>query len=149
MANPAQTYAKNAQETGNPRELEAQLLMRAASKLQAVKDGEVTGNMSIISAVRYNRRLWLVFADALTKAENKLPPEIKRNVTSLAMFVLNRSRTIEDGGRTESRARRCPHQHQPRDCGRLAHERRGLTASSLKKRAIWRAFFFFEAASAT
>ena len=95
MANPAQTYAKNAQETGNPRELEAQLLMRAASKLQAVKDGEVTGNMSIISAVRYNRRLWLVFADALTKAENKLPPEIKRNVTSLAMFVLNRSRTIE------------------------------------------------------
>jgi len=95
MASPAQTYAKNAQETGNPRELEAQLLMRAASKLQAVKDGEVTGNMSIISAVRYNRRLWLVFADALTKAENKLPPEIKRNVTSLAMFVLNRSRTIE------------------------------------------------------
>ena len=95
MANPAQTYAKNAQETGNPRELEAQLLMRAASKLQAVKDGEVTGNMNIISAVRYNRRLWLVFADALTKAENQLPPEIKRNVTSLAMFVLNRSRTIE------------------------------------------------------
>lgn len=95
MANPAQTYAKNAQETGNLRELEAQLLMRAASKLQAVKDGEVTGNNNIISAVRYNRRLWLVFADALTKAENQLPAEIKKNVTSLAMFVLNRSRTIE------------------------------------------------------
>src|SRR6185312_12362080 len=92
MANPAQTYAKNAQETGNLRELEAQLLMRAASKLQAVKDGEVN---NIISAVRYNRRLWLVFADALTKAENQLPAEIKKNVTSLAMFVLNRSRTIE------------------------------------------------------
>lgn len=95
MANPAQTYAKNAQETGNLRELEAQLLMRAASKLQAVKDGEVTGNNNIISAVRYNHRLWLVFADALTKAENQLPAEIKKNVTSLAMFVLNRSRTIE------------------------------------------------------
>jgi len=95
MANPAQTYAKNAQETGNLRELEAQLLMRAASKLQAVKDGEITGNINIISAVRYNRRLWLVFADALTKAENQLPAEIKKNVTSLAMFVLNRSRTIE------------------------------------------------------
>src|SRR6185312_7162784 len=95
MANPAQTYAKNAQETGNLRELEAQLLMRAVSRLQAVKDGEVTGNNNIISAVRYNRRLWLVFADALTKAENQLPAEIKKNVTSLAMFVLNRSRTIE------------------------------------------------------
>jgi flagellar protein FlaF len=95
MANPAQTYAKNAQETGNLRELEAQLLMRAASKLQAVKDGEVTGNNNIISAVRYNRRLWLVFADALSNAENQLPVEIKRNVSSLALFVLNRSRTLE------------------------------------------------------
>ena len=95
MANPAQTYAKNAQETGNPRELEAQLLMRAASKLQAVKDGEVTGNTNIISAVSYNRRLWLIFADALSKAENQLPAEIKKNVTSLALFVLNRSHTIE------------------------------------------------------
>lgn len=95
MATPAQTYAKNAQETGNLRELEAQLLMRAASKLQAVRDGEITGNTDIISAVRYNRRLWLVFADALGKAENPLPVEIKRNVSSLAMFVLNRSRTLE------------------------------------------------------
>jgi flagellar protein FlaF len=95
MANPAQTYAKNAQETGNLRELEAQLLMRAASRLQAVKDGEITDNQNVISAVRYNRRLWLLFADGLNKAENQLPIEIKKNVSSLAMFVLNRSRIIE------------------------------------------------------
>lgn len=95
MANPAQTYAKNAQETGNLRELEAQLLMRAASRLQAVKDGEIIDNQNVISAVRYNRRLWLVFADGLSKAENPLPVEIKKNVSSLALFVLNRSRIIE------------------------------------------------------
>ncbi len=95
MANPAQTYAKNAQETGSLRELEAQLLMRAASKLQAVKDGEITDNQNIISAVRYNRRLWLVFADGLSQAENPLPAEIKKNVSSLALFVLNRSRILE------------------------------------------------------
>jgi flagellar protein FlaF len=95
MPNPAQTYEKNARETGSIRELEARLLMRAASKLQAVKDGEVSGINGIMSAVRYNRRLWLVFADALGKAENPLPIEVKRNVTSLAVFVLNRSRTIE------------------------------------------------------
>jgi flagellar protein FlaF len=95
MANPAQTYAKNAQETGSLRELEAQLLMRAASRLQAVKDGEVTDNQNVISAVRYNRRLWLLFADGLNNAENPLPIEIKKNVSSLALFVLNRSRIIE------------------------------------------------------
>ena len=37
MAKPAETYAKTAQKTGSPRELEAQLLMRAAAKLQAAK----------------------------------------------------------------------------------------------------------------
>lgn len=95
MPSPAQTYAKNAQETGSLRELEAQLLMRAASKLQAVRDGEITDNTNIISAIRYNRRLWIVFADALSRAENQLPIEIKRNISSLAMFVLNRSRHLE------------------------------------------------------
>ena len=30
-----------------------------------------------------------------TKAENQLPAEIKKNVSSLALFVLNRSRIIE------------------------------------------------------
>jgi flagellar protein FlaF len=69
--------------------------MRAASKLQAIKDGSVTDNTNIISAIRFNRRLWIVFADALGRAENQLPIEIKRNVTSLAMFVLNRSRLLE------------------------------------------------------
>ena len=33
MAKPADTYANTAQKTGSPRELEAQLLMRAAAKL--------------------------------------------------------------------------------------------------------------------
>jgi len=69
--------------------------MRAATKLQAVKDRTVTANTDIIAAVRYNRRLWIVFASALGKNENPLPAEIKRNVANLAAFVLNRSRTIE------------------------------------------------------
>lgn len=95
MYNPAQTYASNAQKTGNPRELEAQLLMRAASKLQAVMDGTVTEMPAVLSALRYNRRLWLIFADALGRPENQLPIEIKKNVSSLAVFVLNRSMSLE------------------------------------------------------
>lgn len=95
MYNPTQTYASNAQKTGNPRELEAQLLMRAASKLQAVMDGTVTEMPAVLSALRYNRRLWLIFADALGRPENQLPIEIKKNVSSLAVFVLNRSMSLE------------------------------------------------------
>lgn len=95
MPSPAQTYAKNAQTTGSPRELEAQLLMRAASKLQAIKDGAVTEMTAVLSAIRYNRRLWLIFADAIGRPENELPIEIKKNVSSLAVFVLNRSMSLE------------------------------------------------------
>jgi flagellar protein FlaF len=95
MQKAAQTYSKTAQATANPRELEAQLLMRAAAKLQAVKDGEVTGAVEVISAVRYNRRLWLVFADSIGQPQNPLPHEIKQNVANLAMFVVKHSMSFE------------------------------------------------------
>jgi flagellar biosynthesis activator protein FlaF len=95
MHHPAKTYEKNALEIGNPRELEAQLLMRAASKLQAVKDGAVTKIADVLSAVRYNRRLWLIFAISTSNPDNPLPIEIRKNVISLAAFVVNRSLALE------------------------------------------------------
>lgn len=95
MQNMTQAYAKNAQATGSPRELEAQLLLRAAAKLQAIKDGTPTEQDGLISAVRYNRRLWLVFASSIGKAENPLPREIKQNVANLANFIINHSMKIE------------------------------------------------------
>jgi flagellar biosynthesis activator protein FlaF len=95
MHHPAKTYEKNALEIASPRELEAQLLMRAASKLQAVKDGAVTKMADVLSAVRYNRRLWLIFAISTSSPDNPLPIEIRKNVISLATFVVNRSMTLE------------------------------------------------------
>jgi flagellar biosynthesis activator protein FlaF len=93
MLHPAKTYEKNALEIANPRELEAQLLMRAASKLQAVKDGAEIAD--VLSAVRYNRRLWLIFAISTSNPDNPLPIEIRKNVINLASFVVNRSMTLE------------------------------------------------------
>jgi flagellar protein FlaF len=93
MAKPAETYANTAQKTGSPRELEAQLLMRAAAKLQAAKNA--TDRVERLSALRYNRRLWLVFADSVTKADNPLPREIKQNVANLAVFVAKHTMSIE------------------------------------------------------
>jgi flagellar protein FlaF len=90
-----QTYNKTAQKTGHPRELEAQLLMRAAAKLQAVKDGGANENDEIVSAIRYNRKLWLVFASSIGKSENPLPREIKQNVANLANFIINHSMKLE------------------------------------------------------
>jgi flagellar biosynthesis activator protein FlaF len=95
MAKPSDTYQNNAQKTGNPRELEAQLLMRAAAKLQAVKNGTATNLIERLNALRYNRRLWLVFADSVTKPESPLPREIRQNVANLAVFVAKHTMSIE------------------------------------------------------
>jgi flagellar protein FlaF len=95
MQTMTQAYAKTAQATGSPRELEAQLLLRAAAKLQAVKDGQAAEAEGLLSAVRYNRRLWLVFASSIGKAENPLPTEIKTNVANLANFIVNHSMKLE------------------------------------------------------
>ena len=95
MPHPAKTYEKNALEIGSPRELEAQLLMRAASQLQAVKDGAVTKMADVLSAVRYNRVLWVLFAFSTSNPDNPLPIEIRKNVINLAAFVVNRSITLE------------------------------------------------------
>ena len=95
MPHPAKTYEKNALEIGSPRELEAQLLMRAASQLQAVKDGAVTKMADVLSAVRYNRILWVLFAFSTSNPDNPLPIEIRKNVINLASFVVNRSMTLE------------------------------------------------------
>ncbi|MBX3520901.1 MAG: flagellar biosynthesis regulator FlaF [Xanthobacteraceae bacterium] len=104
MHNAANAYAKNAQQTGNPRELEAQLLMRAAAKLQAVNDGSLVKSEEVVSAIRYNRRLWTLFGGSVGRPENPLPAEIKQNLANLANFVVNHSMKLETS--TESTAGR-------------------------------------------
>ena len=115
MAKPAETYAKTAQKTGSPRELEAQLLMRAAAKLQAAKDA--ADRVERLSALRYNRRLWLVFADSVTQADNPLPREIKQNVANLAVFVAKHTMSIEAAS-----------EHQPERLGVLININREIAA---------------------
>ncbi len=104
MHSAANTYAKNAQQTGNPRELEAQLLMRAAAKLQAVHDGSLVKSEEVVSAIRYNRRLWTLFGGSVGRPENPLPVEVKRNLANLANFVVSHSMKLETS--TESNAGR-------------------------------------------
>ena len=95
MQNVAQAYANTAQATGNPRELEAQLLLRAAAKLQAFQNGSDCLSRDIVSAIRYNRRLWIILAGSIGNPQNPLPHEIKQNVANLANFIVKHSMSLE------------------------------------------------------
>jgi flagellar biosynthesis repressor protein FlbT len=82
-------YAKVAKEVASPRELEATLLLKAAAKLQAVqKVWKDEKPVDLDEALLYNRRLWTVFLDAVTQEDNKLPVEVRRNITQLGIHVM-------------------------------------------------------------
>lgn len=91
MQNAAQAYGAVARQIANPRELEADLLLRAASQLQAVHDRWDGKRTELDVALRYNRKLWSVFLSAVTSPEHGLPAAVRQNVANLGLFVMNQT----------------------------------------------------------
>ncbi|MBD1547829.1 flagellar biosynthesis regulator FlaF [Roseibium aggregatum] len=91
----AQAYLKTSQVTVSPRELEANLLMKAAAKLQLIKDEwDETSFAETDEALTYNRKLWTILVTSATSEESELPQEIKNNLASLAVFVFKHTVTL-------------------------------------------------------
>jgi flagellar biosynthesis activator protein FlaF len=91
MYQAASVYAKNAQVSQSPRELEANLLMKAASRLQNIQDDWAIREPELDDALTYNRKLWTILATSATDPENPLPREIKQNIANLAIFIFKRT----------------------------------------------------------
>lgn len=83
----ASAYAKTAQVGRSGRDLEASALMRAASRLQGVKDNWNDQRPNLDSALTFNRKLWTILATSATEASNPLPKPIKQNIANLGLFV--------------------------------------------------------------
>jgi flagellar biosynthesis activator protein FlaF len=94
MQHAAQTYGAIAKKTGNPRELEADLLLTAAAKLQTVRDGWDSTRPDLDAALRYNRKLWSIFVTSATSPENPLPAAVRQNVANLGLFVFKQTLTV-------------------------------------------------------
>ena len=90
----AKAYAKIATETAPPRQLEADLLLKAAAKLQAVHDSWNDKPAGLADALLYNRRLWTVFIDAVSRDDNKLPVTLRTNIIKIGAFVLGETFTL-------------------------------------------------------
>jgi flagellar protein FlaF len=84
----SRAYAKVAREAAGPRELEANLLLNAAAKLQSVHDSWDDKPSGLTEAIMYNRRLWTVFLDALTREDNPLPDKTREYLTRLGVYVM-------------------------------------------------------------
>jgi flagellar protein FlaF len=91
MQQAAQTYGKVAQQTLGPRELEAHVLLKAAARLQTIRDGWDENRAALDDALTYNRKLWTVLATAATADTSPLPREIKQNIGNLGIFIFKRT----------------------------------------------------------
>jgi len=96
MPNAAQAYAMVASECVDPRALEADLLLKAATRLQAVHDGWESKRSELDGALIYNRKLWAIFLTSVTGIEHPLPVEIRQNVANLGLFVMHQTAALLD-----------------------------------------------------
>ena len=89
MQNAALAYGTVAKQIANPRELEADLLLKAAARLQATREAWDRGRPDLDEALLYNRKLWSIFLTSVTSTEHPLPVAIRQNVANLGLFVMN------------------------------------------------------------
>jgi flagellar protein FlaF len=89
MQTATQAYQAIAKQTSSPRALEADLLLKAASRLKAVQDGWDKTRPDLTNALLYNRKLWSIFLTSATDADNPLPTDVRQNVANLGVFIMN------------------------------------------------------------
>jgi flagellar protein FlaF len=95
MSNAAQAYAKTAQTTASPREIEAQALLKAANKLQNVVSNWNKPDTDVTSAVLFNRKLWSILLSAVASDENPQTVEVRQNIANIGTFVMTQTMEMQ------------------------------------------------------
>ncbi|NLI82486.1 MAG: flagellar biosynthesis regulator FlaF [Deltaproteobacteria bacterium] len=82
-------YKKVQMQTISGREIEANVLTKAAMALKDCQETWENGgsNGKLDEALRFNQLIWSIFQTELTKEENPLPREVRRNILMLSAFI--------------------------------------------------------------
>jgi flagellar biosynthesis activator protein FlaF len=91
MHSAAQAYGKVARQVATSRELEANLLLKAAAQLQALCSGWNERQGELHEALLFNRKLWTIFLTSVTSEGNSLPAEVRQNVANIGLFVMKQT----------------------------------------------------------
>jgi flagellar biosynthesis activator protein FlaF len=97
MHSAAQAYGSVARKIASPRDLEADLLLKAAARLQGAMDAwESTTRQQFIDALLYNRKLWTFFLTSVTEPNCQLPQDVRQNIANLGLFIMNHTMAVMD-----------------------------------------------------
>lgn len=90
----ALAYQKTAQQTADPRSLEASLLARSAAHLQQIRETWPERFDELEEALNKNRKIWSIFLQSVTKDDHPLPAPVRQNVANLGIFVMGQTYEI-------------------------------------------------------
>src|SRR5262245_23566032 len=91
----AQAYARVATTTASPRDVEAQALLKAANKLQAIVSNDEASFEQKFEALMFNRKLWTIFLSEAMRDENPQPLEVRQNIANIGIFVLTQTAALQ------------------------------------------------------
>ena len=84
-----QAYNKTQTLALSQRELEARALLKAASKLQWLKENWEPTIATMEDPLSHNRQVWTIFLDAATDPQSTMPADMRSNMIGLCRFVIN------------------------------------------------------------
>lgn len=91
----ANAYARTAQTTATPRDIEAQALLKAARKLQDVITNWSTTDAGLDEALLFNRKLWSIFVGDAMNDQNPEKIEIRQNIANIGIFVMTQCTALQ------------------------------------------------------
>ena len=91
----AQAYARVANTTASPRDIEAKALLMAANKLQAVMTNADATFEQMSAALVFNRKLWTIFLSEAQRDENPQPLDVRQNIANIGIFVLSHTAALQ------------------------------------------------------
>jgi flagellar protein FlaF len=89
LPNAVKSYQSVDQKTMSGRETEARVLSQGALKLVSCQKNWDTPNRAKLlnEALKYNQRIWSIFQVEVSKEDNPLPENIKKNILHLSQFI--------------------------------------------------------------
>ena len=89
------SYGALARKHADKRDVEAQVLLKAARKLQDLQSGwDNRASTAVEETLKYNRQIWVLFYDNAVNEGCTTPPPLRSNIINLASFVFKRSMDI-------------------------------------------------------
>lgn len=96
MSSAAQAYARTAQRTASPREIEAQALLKAAKQLQDIQTNWAEkGSIGLNEALLFNRKLWSIFVGDVLNDSNPHARDVREQIANIGIFVMSQCTALQ------------------------------------------------------